>query len=194
VGGYIFTVYMTIGYSLVLLSFYNQFPFSCEDLSRVSNQGIDIFAGPLKLGIQQASALKKDSEKLFTSKIKDVIDIKSLVSSPSVLSGDTSGNIIENPIIATLNTYKKNLIDQAIADNHTVNMGICDYVLKAINEKYQDPRFLTSVVVLLFLLLYGFIRIVFYVISFIGLILFKLSFLFGIFHTEKKMEEIEVVE
>lgn len=73
-------------------------------------------------------------------------------------------------------------------------MGICDYVLKAINEKYQDPRFLTSVVVLLFLLLYGFIRIVFYVISFIGLILFKLSFLFGIFHTEKRMEEIEVVE
>lgn len=188
VGGYIFTVYMTIGYSLVLLSFYNQFPFSCEDLSRVSNQGIDIFAGPLKLGIQQASAIKKDSEKLFTSKIKDVIDIKAFVDSSPI------PNASANPLIDTINTYKKTLIDQAIADNHTVNMGICDYILKAINAKYQDPRFLTSVVVMLFLLLYGFIRIVFYVISFIGLIIFKLSFLFGIFHTGKRMEEIEVVE
>ncbi|MEI7562480.1 MAG: hypothetical protein WCJ39_01840 [bacterium] len=98
------------------MSFYKQFPFSCNDLSRVSNQGIDILARPFKLGIQQASAIKKDSEKLFSSKIKDIIDVKALVASAPI------PNTEANPLINTINTYKKTLIDQAIADNHTVNM------------------------------------------------------------------------
>ena len=188
VGGYIYTVFLTIGYSLVLLSFYKQFPFTCEDLSRVSNQGIDIVAQPLKLGMQQADALKKYSDNFFSSKIKDVIDIKGLVGSAPI------PNATDNPLVAMVNNYKKTFIDQAITDNHTVNMGVCDYVLKAINEKYSDPRFLSSVVVLLFLLLYSFIRIIFYVVSFIGLMVFQVALWSGLYHREKAMQEVDIIE
>ena len=67
--------------------------------------------------------------------------------------------------MSTLNEYKKNLIDQAITDNKNVNMGICDYVLGQMNTIYNTPGFKVSVIVLMFLLLYGFIRIEFWIMT-----------------------------
>jgi hypothetical protein len=49
VGGYMFTVFITIAYSLVVMGMYDVFPFSCTDLSRMSQQVIDVATKPLKL-------------------------------------------------------------------------------------------------------------------------------------------------
>ncbi|MEI7919279.1 MAG: hypothetical protein WCH65_03605 [bacterium] len=62
VGGYIFTVFITIGYSLFVLGYYDKFPFTCENLSSASNSVIDFVAKPFKVGMEEAKILKANTE------------------------------------------------------------------------------------------------------------------------------------
>lgn len=73
-------------------------------------------------------------------------------------------------------------------------MGICDYVLGEMNKIYNVPGFKLSVIAMMFLLLYGFIRIEFWIMTGIAIILFKILYMFGIYHTKKVMKEVEELE
>jgi hypothetical protein len=97
-------------------------------------------------------------------------------------------------ILDSINTWKQNLVDQAISDNTQVNRWICDYVLAQINVIYQNPGFRTSVLVLMFLLLYGFVRIVFYVMAWIGYVIFKILFWTKAYRVKMVMKEVEDLE
>jgi hypothetical protein len=56
VGGYIFTVFVTIGYSLLLLGFYDKFPLSCQDLSNASDSVVNFFMRPVTDGAKKITA------------------------------------------------------------------------------------------------------------------------------------------
>lgn len=187
VGGYMFTVFITIAYSLVVMGMYDVFPFSCTDLSRMSQQVIDVATKPLELWVNEVSNMKASTDKFFSSKVKDVVDIGKMID----IAPSKPGN---NSMLASLDAYKKTLIDQAIANNKEINTGICDYLITYIQKIYNNPAFVTSVVVSLFLLLYGFIRVVVWVMSGIGYLLFQLMYLVGVYHTKKVMEEVERLE
>jgi len=62
VGGYIFTVFITVGYSLFVLGYYDKFPFTCENLSSASNSVIDFVAKPFKFGMEEAKTIKANTE------------------------------------------------------------------------------------------------------------------------------------
>ncbi|MCX6822461.1 MAG: hypothetical protein NTX91_00490, partial [candidate division SR1 bacterium] len=121
------------------------------------------------------------------SKVSDIATIGTTVSLATSKSANTS-------VIQKINSWKKNLIDQALADNNTVSMGICDYVLGEVNKIYNNPAFLTSVVFLLFILLYSFVRIVFWVMAGLAFMIFKILFWLGLYHTIKEMQEVERIE
>jgi hypothetical protein len=97
-------------------------------------------------------------------------------------------------IVQKFNTFKKNLIDQTLKDNSTVNMGICDYLLGQMNQIYDNPAFKTSVILLMFLLLYGFVRIVFWVMTGIAFVIFKILFGLKVYHVHTVMKEVEDLE
>ena len=179
-GGYMFTVFITVAYCLFIVWYYESFPFTCEWLSQASNSVIDFVAKPFKLGMEEAKTMKSNTNLFFSSK---VIDLKAI----DVQNWNYS-------FINKLNEYKKNLIDQAITDNSKVNMGICDYVLGEMNNIYSTPGFKVSVIVLMFLLLYGFIRIEFWIITGIAMILFKILYALKIYRTKKVLKEVEELE
>jgi len=166
VGGYIFTVFITVGYSFFVLGYYAKFPFTCQDLSNASSRVINVFTNPVTAGVER---IKTDTSSFFTTKVKDIAIIGQDIS----LQGKQSSSSI---IVQKFNTFKKNLIDQTLKDNSTVNMGICDYLLGQMNLIYENPAFKTSVILLMFLLFYGFVRIVFWVMTGIAFILFKILF------------------
>lgn len=187
VGGYIFTVFIIIGYSLLLLWLYSKFPFTCEWLSQASNVVIDTVAKPFKIGMEQAKSLKQSTQEFFTSsKIKDIVLLGN-----DVALQETHKNSWMGGILNSINKRKQNLVDQAINDNTVVNRWICDYVLVQINIIYQNSAFRTSVLVLMFLLLYSFVRIVFYVMAGIGYVLFKILFLAKAYRVKMVMKEVE---
>jgi hypothetical protein len=73
-------------------------------------------------------------------------------------------------------------------------MGICDYLLGQMNQIYENPAFKTSVILLMFLLLYGFIRIVFWVMTGIAFVIFKIMFASKAYHIHTVMKEVEDLE
>lgn len=184
IGWYIFTVFITIGYSLLLLWFYPKFPRSCQDLSNASNRVVDAFTQPVTNG---AKKITINTQNFRNTRVSDIISAGKTV---SLQTTKTS----QSPLIQTINTWKKNLIDQALQDNNTVSMGICDYLLTAVNKIYDKPAFLTSIVILLFLLLYGFVRIVFYVMSFLWFIIFQILKLMGVYKKIRIMKEVTEIE
>lgn len=183
---YIFTVFITVAYSFFVVGYYEKFPFTCEWLSQASNSVIDFVAKPFKLWLDEAKDIKASTQSFFSSKLWDVVS--------------ASQNITIQPssewpkFLERLNIYKKQLIDQTIQDNTKVNMWICDYILGEINNIYNTPGVKFSVIALLFLLLYGFIRIEFWVMTGIAIIFFKILYALRIYRIKKIMKEVEELE
>lgn len=184
VGGYIFTVFVTIWYSLLLLGFYDKFPLTCQDLSNASDNVVNFFTRPVTDGAKKITA---STESFWHTKLGDIVKEGKTVS----LQTNSKNN---SSLVQKINTWKKNLIDQALSDNNTVSMGICDYVLTQVNKIYNNPAFLTSVVFLLFILLYSFVRIVFWVMAWLAFVIFKILFLLRIYRVTTQMEEVEKIE
>ncbi len=182
--GYMFTVFITLGYSFFVLGYYTKFPFTCQDLSDASNRVINIFTRPVTNGVEK---FKTDTSAFFTTKVKDIAiagqDI-SIQTQPSQYS----------TMIQKFNTFKKNLIDQTLKDNTTINMGICDYLLGQVNIIYDNPTFKATVILLMFLIFYGFIRIVFRVMTGIAFVIFKILFACKVYHIKTVLKEVEDIE
>ena len=182
VGGYIFTVCITIGYSFFVLGYFNKFPFTCSDLSQASNSVIDFVSKPFRLGMDEAKDIKNSTMLFFDSQVKDLSAI------------NIQNTTKETTFMDKISEYKKNFIDQALHDNSAVNMWICDYVLNAINTIYENPWFKTSVIVLMFLLLYSFVRIVFWVMTGIAFLIFKILLRSNIYRIKTVLTEVEDIE
>ena len=184
--GYMFTVFVTIAYSCFIVGYYEKFPFSCEYLSEASNSVIDTVTTPFKVGIEEVKNIKNATQNFFATKWWDVINITKNI---------TIKTWEENPkFLDKISIYKTQLINQTIEDNSKVNMGICDYVLGEINNIYNVPGVKVSVIALMFLLLYGFIRIEFWIMTGIAMIIFKILYRFNIYRIKKILREVEELE
>lgn len=182
--GYMFTVFITLGYSFFVLGYYTKFPFTCQDLSDTSSRVIHVFTNPVTKGMEK---IKTDTDALFNTKIKDIATIWQDI---SLQTKQSSYSLL----IQKFNIYKKNIIDQTLKDNSTVNMGICDYLLGQVNTIYENPAFKASVILLMFLIFYGFIRIVFWVMTGIAFVLFKLLFALKVYRIKIVLKEVEDLE
>lgn len=181
-GGYMFTVFITVAYSFFVIGYYEKFPFTCEGLSSASNSVIDFVSKPFKLGLDEAKTIKENTQLFFSSKVTDLKAI------------EVKNGAKEKSFVGKLNEYKKSRVDQTIKDNTTVNMGICDYVLWELNGIYSTPGFKASVILLMFLVFYGFIRIEFRVMTGIWRIIFKILYGFNVYRIKKIMKETEELE
>lgn len=169
----------------LLLDIIQNFLLLCQDLSVASSRVINIFTDPFTTSF---SKIKANTTALFDTKVKDIVAIGKDISIEEVSPSNYS------KIIETFNTYKKNLIDQTLKDNTSINMGICDYILVQMNKIYGNPTFKASVILLMFFLLYGFIRIVFWVMTGIAFIIFKILFGLKVYDVKIVLKEVEDLE
>lgn len=187
---YIFTVLAALAYWLTLLWLYSRFPFTCSDLSSASQQVIDVFTNPFKIWLHTAEDLKQQSSSFFTT-----VSVKEfLVGNTAITSWSFEQETRFSWLLWKFNTYKLLMVDQVIKDKNTVNMGMCDYLLKEITKRYADPNFQFSLIVLIFLLLYPFIRIGFYVMSFVGIALFKILYWLKVYKPYSIDSKIETIK
>lgn len=178
-GGYIFTVFVTIGYGIALIGTYTTFPFTCEGLSASSNAVVDTVTRPFKLWLEEIVKFKDQAKLFFWAQVKDVVQLDKQLS--------------YSPDAGPLGWISKQLVHQVQAENISTSMWICDYLLGKVNMEFGKPEFAASLILLLFLLLYPFVRIVFRVMSLIGYIIFKLCYLTGAYKTSVSKVEIEKI-
>ncbi len=178
---YIFTVFTTITYSLVLIGMYSQFPFNCQNLSQASSNVVDFFTNPFKIWIEKANQIKNDSASFFSANWW------------SVLSKKTQINW-DSKITTIINDSKEQMIGQLFKDNTSVNMWICDYILWQINDRYNKPVFQFSLILLMYLLFYPFLRIIYWLMSIISILLFKSLLWLKVYKIQKVMKEVEEIK
>jgi len=146
---------------------------------------INVFTTPVTAGVEK---IKIDTQSFFTTtKVKDIATIGQNIS----LEANQSTTSL---LVQKFNIFKKNLIDQTLKDSNTVNLGICDYILGEMNKIYDKPAFKASVILLMFLIFYGFIRIVFWVMTGIALFMFKILFMLKAYRITTVLKEVEDLE
>lgn len=186
--GYMFTVFVTIAWSLAMLGLYQKFPFTCQEMSDVSSSVIDFAASPLKLSFNKANEIKDKTQDFFSLKMGDVFLNSKALDEYGLKNAKTDWNFVDKMLL-----YKKKLIDQPMKDNDELSMWICDYTLDRLKSVYQNRTFQISVIIMLFLIMYWFIRIAFWVMTIIWFLLFKLLCLFRVYKFEKVVVEADKV-
>lgn len=70
-------------------------------------------------------------------------------------------------MVVKINERKEDTIDELLADQKSYSLDVCNILLKEINEKYMLKELGLSAVMLIYFLLFGFIRLAIFVMSFI---------------------------
>ena len=192
--GYIFTLFITITYSFALIWMFRQFPFTCEWLKDASNKLVNFVERPFLMPAKKIKETvdlnnqKKIESDLVDEKVENIILwVKSIE-----ISAD-SGSAL-SPIIGRINTWKGDIIDQVILDQESYSQGMCNMLLEEINTKYMLKEFWLSAVVLIYLLLFGFVRLSFFIMSFIWFLMFKLLYLTWVYEIKKIQKEVKEIK
>jgi hypothetical protein len=70
--------------------------------------------------------------------------------------------------------WKNVLVNQIMENKKILDKNICQIIVSNIKEKYSKPGFQFTVMFLLFLLFYPFIRLFLYILAIINFFMFKL--------------------
>lgn len=177
---FIFTAFTAITYSFALLWMYSQFPFQCTDLSSASSNVVDFFTKPFKIWLDTANQMKEDTQSFFKASLENTLWKKTAI-------------VPQSKFLIFINDYRERMIDQVVKDNKSVNLWICDYVLWEINSRYDKPVFQFSLILLMYLLFYPFLRIIFWIMSIVWIMIFKLMFRLKVYNIQKVLKEVEEI-
>lgn len=179
---YLFTMALSLVYSTVIVNFFSQFPMDCGQLSKQSDKIIETITKPFKISREKTQWITEKTKTALSSTFWDLFEASQEIE----ISTSKEWGIINK-----LKSRKDKVITQTIVENEKLNNTICDYTLKLINEKLQSPTIHYPVIVLILFLIYPFLRIVVWIISFLWLILFELLYLSKIYTKHKETKEVE---
>lgn len=168
---------------------FQQFPFTCEWLNDASDKLFGFIEKPFML----IKSHWKDNETVEENTLVENYIIISQNSGLVENAEATSWNGVIKPIISKISEFKSTTIDQVLDEQGSYSSNMCEMLLNEINSKFGLENFKRSVILLTYLLLYWFIRISFWVMSWIAFILFKIMYrckVYRISGTTKKVDEI----
>jgi hypothetical protein len=250
-GGYLFTMMLSLVYSIFVVYLFSQFPLDCTQLNEKSDKIIEFVAKPLRLSwdkTQQISSWFKSFlsaptdtisllfnpeiseilwsdalggsatelwlEDLDTKKILNQLGIKDSGSENTVQEADLQ-NLLSSLIASlwidndkeksakdsvdeknqklknAINSLKQNLVTNPIQDNEKLNSTICEVTLNAINERMKSPSIQYSVIFMILLLIYPFLRIILRAMSFVSFFIFEFCYLVGVYTKVKETREVD---
>ena len=179
---YIFTLCISIMYSVAFLGMFQSFPFTCQWLNDASDKLFEFIEKPFVM-IKNKKIENNKSE-------ENVTNLTNNLNEPEFSTYEKESN---RKIAKKINTFKENTIDQIILDKSEYSEWVCDLLLNEINTILATGWVKRSVVLLSYLLLYWFIRIAIFIMSWIAFILFKILYwskVYKIVETTKKVNEI----
>ena len=191
--GYIFTLFITISYSVALIWMFSKFPLTCEWLREASNKLIEFVEKPITMPV---NTIKKtiawDQKSIQTWLVDEKVENVVLWFKEVEISADSDS--LFYPLVYKINTWKEDVVDQVILDQKSYSQGVCNMLLTEINAKYKLKEVWFSAVVLIYFLLFGFIRLSFFVMSFIWFLMFKLLYLLWVYEIKKVQKEVKEIK
>ena len=188
-------------YSISLIGMFQQFPFTCEWLNEASNKLFEFVEKPfllIKKGEKKAENIANnenvDSEIMNNGSMIDDLN-ESISENVEWIEWmeNTSWNSIIKPVISKITELKSTTIDQVLDEQESYSSSMCELLLDKINSKFWFENFKRSAILLIYLLLYGFIRISFWVMSWIAFIIFKILYRCRIYRISKTTKEVDEI-
>ena len=93
-----------------------------------------------------------------------------------------------------LKFWKNIIINQIMENKKILDKSLCKTIVQNIKEKYTNPHFQITVIFLIFLLFYPFIRVFLYILSVINFIWFKMMNWVKIYQFKTIVEDVESIE
>ncbi|RKW25326.1 hypothetical protein D8B45_00865 [Candidatus Gracilibacteria bacterium] len=166
--GYIFATITSILFGFAVLGMNSQFPFQCEQISGRSKKIIQKSTNPFELNIFNTPENEAEAESLVDQE----------TSSPIKEMGGQIKSAIREGLVKT---------------QQSISFEICKATLGQLQRVYQKPIFQVGAVFAMYLLFYGVVRLVVWILTIIAYIVFLAIRLFGHYSIEKKLEEVEEV-
>lgn len=101
---------------------------------------------------------------------------------------------INSWLLWKINELKDMVISQLLKDKRFIDKGICSFMVEQISERYNKPNFKFSVVLLITILFFPFVRILFFVICLFNYLVFRLLKIIWVFKTIKVTKEVEQID
>ena len=178
---------------------FQQFPFTCEWLNEASSKLFEFVEKPFLITFSKNWKNGKWNKTeipwediLHQAPIENEVEneIEIVESNNLEISGDEK---ILKPVISKISEIKSLTIDQVLNEQEYYSSSMCEFLLDEINSNFWLENFKWSAILLIYLLLYWFIRISFWVMSGIAFIIFKILYrcrVYRISETTKKVDEI----
>ena len=166
--GYIFATITSILFWFAVLGMNSQFPFQCEQISWRSKKIIQKSTNPFELNIFNTPENQAEAE--------------------SLVDQETS-----SPIKEMWGQIKSAIREGLVKTQQSISFEICKATLGQLQRVYQKPIFQVGAVFAMYLLFYGVVRLVVWILTIIAYIVFLAIRLFGLYSIEKKLEEVEEV-
>ena len=187
--GYLFTLVITIAYSFTLIWMFQHFPFTCEWLKSATNKLIEFIEKPIIAPIKKIQKTFSWNKKYLEESNMN-IQVEEMLLWVQWIQISSQPNTAFDSMVKKINNWKENNIDQLLIDQKSYSQDICNILLQDINEKYMLKEVWLSAVMLIYFLLFGFIRLTIFVMSFIWFLLFKLLYRCWIYKIKKTKIEI----
>lgn len=183
---YIFTLFISVMYSVAFVWMFQSFPFSCQWLNDASSKLFEFVEKPFVM-------IKNRNKKNVNTYDNMDTDISWLIGDFDSIEDSAYEWDSQRWLMKNFSKFKANTIDQIISDKSEYSEWVCGLLLNEINTILAKNWVKWSVILLSYLLLYWFIRIAFFVMSWVAFVLFKILYwskVYKISETTKKVYEI----
>lgn len=161
--GYIFTLITTIIFGFAVLGMNSKFPFTCDQISTRNKKIIQTSTDPFGL------IRENPEEPDFEQNIED-----------------------ESSLITAVRwTFKVNIREGFVETQKTINTKVCEAIIWQLETVYQNPVFQIWVIFWMYLLFYGVIRLLVWIVTLIGFSIFRAVKYLGWYPTTTKVEQVE---
>lgn len=166
VGMYLFTMFFTISYSILMVGIVGRIPFDCDSIAAGYNTVWWIVSSPIE---KSWDTIQTFIEKNANTIAKDA---------------DVSVWFLQE--LSDLE-----LRDSIMGEREKINMSICQSLFDNIKSQFQKPGFQAAILLPLFLLLSPIIRILLYILSAITTIIIQFFIKTRIYRKRMVMREVE---
>lgn len=187
---YVFTLLITISYSIALIGMFQKFPFTCQGLQDASNKLIYFVEKPFNFSVDNEDMVI-NWDKTWNIIDETVQGALLKVKDEEVIPDPTNDL---SPIVWQFNEWKSSAIDQIMNQQESYSVGMCDMLLEEINTKYNKTEFRLSVILLSYLLLFWFVRVAIFIMSLIWFLSFKILYWLWFYKIEKVKKLVKEIK
>lgn len=161
--GYLFSLITAILFGFIVLGMNSRFPFTCEQISWRNQKIIQTSTNPFHVSFQNN---EKDKEVFL--KEEEI-----------------------SPLQSVLWILRTNVLWWFVETQKSINTKVCEAIIWQLEQVYQNPVFQIGAIFGMYLLFYGVIRLLVWIITLIGFVVFLGAKRFWWYPTTTKMEEVE---